>query len=328
MSGLTDQQRALLINLAQEGIPLCERPFLEMAEKLGADEQSAIAAFREARESGLVRGTSAIFDARALGYSSTLAALKVPAEHLDQAAGVVSAHPGVSHNYSRDHELSLWFTLAVPPGADIESEAAFLAASAGGWPLRLFPTLRTFKIGVRFDMSGESAASHASSGQPVEPVPLSPRDIECIRALQDDLPAAPRPFEELGRRRGIPERELIDAARRFQRCGVMRRYASVVRHRSAGFHGNIMSAWDVSDAQMEQAVDVLCSSAQVSHCYERPVFPDWPYRLFAMFHARTPEMCLQAIQEAAEQIPHRKYVALRSVTEYRKERVRYFPDDN
>ena len=68
------------------------------------------------KELGVLRQLSAIFDTRALGYGSALVAAKIDPDRVDEAAAVISAHPGVSHNYKRNHAYNLWYTIAVPPG--------------------------------------------------------------------------------------------------------------------------------------------------------------------------------------------------------------------
>ncbi len=313
--------RAELLNLMQEGVPLVERPYQALGERLGLLESEVIALVEDAYTSGLIRETSAIFDAQAIGYQSTLGAIKIAPEDLDATALRVSAHPGVGHNYTRDHEFNLWFTLAVPPDKEIEGEIQSLA---GQWPWHSFPSLKTYKIGVRFDMIEGSAASRFGRHVEPKPIPLDQRIINVIRALQIDLPRTSRPFDEVSGRFGLNSAELLEDAKRLENMGAIRRFASVLRHREAGYRGNIMSAWDVLEADCDSAAEFLCTLTGVSHCYQRPVYSDWPYRLFAMIHAHSETECLDIAQDAAEKIRPRKHILLKSIKEYKKQRVRYF----
>lgn len=327
---MTSAHQARILTLAQEGLELCAEPFSALAQRAGVTVDAVLATLERARREGLVREISGIFDGRALGYSTTLAAMAVPQDTLEHAASVVSAHPGVSHNYARDHFYSLWFTLAVPPGVSLEEEAQRLARQAGGWKLRLFPALRTFKLGVRFDLEEGSAAAgqdHATV-EPPEPLPLTERDILCVRALQLDLPTVAHPFRETAAALGLSEEELLEGAARLWKRGALRRLAAVVRHRNAGFAGNIMSAWAVRGAQLEEAARHLASLPCVSHCYERPDYEDWPYRLFAMAHAATDEQCESLLREAAARLGDPPVAFLRTVREFKKRRVRYFEPDS
>src|SRR5438128_3423925 len=110
-----------LLNAVQWDFPLEPRPFAALGERLGLDEPAVRARVARVKELGVLRQLSAIFDTRALGYGSALVAAKIDSERVDDAAAVISAHPGVSHNYKRNHAYNLWYTIAVPPGDDLAS---------------------------------------------------------------------------------------------------------------------------------------------------------------------------------------------------------------
>ena len=98
------------------------------------------------KEIGVLRQLSAIFDTRKLGYTSSLVAMEIEHDELDHVASQINRHPGVSHNYERDHEFNLWFTLAVPPGADLNDELEKFNVLKGIKKVRMLPTLQLFKI--------------------------------------------------------------------------------------------------------------------------------------------------------------------------------------
>ena len=106
----------------------------------------------------MLRQLSAIFDTRALGYGSALVAAKIDPARIDEAAAVISAHPGVSHNYKRNHAYNLWYTIAVPPGDSLEQHIDALHRESGALVTRRLPTLKLYKIGVKLDMTGKTAA--------------------------------------------------------------------------------------------------------------------------------------------------------------------------
>ena len=110
------------------------------------------------KELGVLRQLSAIFDTRALGYGSALVAAKIDPDRVDEAAAVISAHPGVSHNYKRNHAYNLWYTIAVPPGDSLEEHVDVLHRESGALVTRKLPTLKLYKIGVKLDMTGNTAA--------------------------------------------------------------------------------------------------------------------------------------------------------------------------
>jgi len=141
-----------LLNMAQGEFPLVERPFAEMGRRLGIAEEEVMERLRRLKEAGVIRQLSGVFDSRRLGYRTTLVAMGVPDNLLDEVAATVSRHPGVSHNYRRDHNYNLWFTLAVPPGYDAEEVAQELAQKAGVSHFLSLPAFKMFKVGVIFDL--------------------------------------------------------------------------------------------------------------------------------------------------------------------------------
>src|SRR5260370_35881458 len=95
------------------------------------------------------------------------------------AAKVLNAHPGVTHNYKRNHAFNIWFTVAVPPTSSLEETVEVLHTQARAISTRILPTLRLFKIGVTLDMTGtedparRSAPAYGEAKRPAAPHPLS-----------------------------------------------------------------------------------------------------------------------------------------------------------
>src|SRR5207248_11418549 len=120
-----------LVNAVQWDFPLEPRPFAALSERLGLDEPAVRARVARVKELGVLRQLSAIFDTRALGYGSALVAAKIDPDRVDDAAAVISAHPGVSHNYKRNHAYNLWYTIAVPPGESLDEHVDVLHRTSG-----------------------------------------------------------------------------------------------------------------------------------------------------------------------------------------------------
>lgn len=318
-----------LLNLLQNRFPLVVEPFKALGLNLGIPEGEVIERTRRLKERGIIRQISAIFDSRALGYKSTLVAMRVDPARIDKAGEAISQHPGVSHNYQRDHALNLWFTLTIPPTEDLESTVKDLERRAKAERTLLLPAIRTFKVGVSFDMTGEQdpAASnevHPRRFQEAPARPLSSGEIELVRGLQQDLGLETRPFQKLAEKLDISEEELLEKACSFQSQGLMRRFAAVLRHQKAGFSVNVMGVWRVPEGQVPQVGAIMATFAGVSHNYQRPTYPDWPYNLFTMVHGRTKEECLAVLKAISEKTGISDYALLWSTKEYKKVRVRYF----
>jgi len=147
-----------LLNQMQFDFPLSRSPWEALGEGVGLNGAPVLARVIALKESGIIRQVSAIFDTKALGYTSTLVAARVPDARLEEAAAVVSTHTGVSHNYKREAEFNLWFTLAVPPGESLDEHLKRLADEARFEDFLALPTIRTFRIGVKLDVGGERPA--------------------------------------------------------------------------------------------------------------------------------------------------------------------------
>lgn len=314
-----------LLNAVQKEVPLVRRPFAAVAGELEMTETDVLDRLNHWRENeGVIRQISAIFDTRKLGYRSTLVAMQVPPEHLSEAARIVNEHPGVSHNYERSHEFNLWFTVAVPPGTDIDGHIDRLHELTGATSTRILPTLKMFKIEVRLDM--ETGVSNADGPPPpkVDIPPLSEDDIRAIRGLQVDMPLVSRPFAKEAESVGMTEEELLSYGHKFVADGRMRRCAAILAHRRAGFLANGMGVWKMPEERAGELGYEIASFPQVTHCYQRPTYADWPYRVFSMVHARTAEQVREVIEGIAAKTGLDEYDILFSTREFKKTRVPYF----
>ncbi len=324
-SSFSEFERSLL-SLLESEFPLAEEPFASLAEELGRSEREVLDAVAALKESGVVRQIGAIFDTARLGYSSTLVAMQVEPARLNDVAAKVSEHPGVSHNYSREHAFNLWFTLAVPPGADLAEEVRALASQPGVLAHLTLPTVRVFKIDARFaGGAGARVGRRRRAAHSGARAFLAVEDIPFVRALQTDLPLESRPFRCVAEGQWLEEAAVLDAAGRFLATGIMRRYGATLRHRRAGYVANAMVCWEVQSDWVESAGQTAAEHPAVSHCYQRPAQPPmWPYNLFTMVHAKSHDDLERVVEELRGRIRPRQFAALRTVKEFKKTRVRYF----
>jgi len=327
-----DEKDAAILTELQAGIELVARPYLAIAEKLGLTEEEVMER-TEAMKKDKIRQISAIFDTRSLGYSSSLIAAKIPAERLDEAAEIINQHPGVTHNYKRNHDYNLWFTLAVPPNSrlGLERTMELLGQLAGVEVIRLLPTLKLFKIGVNLDMTGKqdltkskAAPQYREEDRKAASKVVTEQDMVMIRELQKDLPVTSRPFDEWARNAGVTVEELLDAAKSFVDKKQMRRYSAVLNHRKAGYTANGMGVWVVPEGRTDEVGYQMAQFKAVSHCYLRPTYEDWPYNVFTMVHGRSLDECESILQAIEDETGIRDRITLYSTKEYKKTRVSYF----
>ena len=327
-----------LLNIIQGNFPLVDQPYLVVGQELGITEQDVIGRLGELKRQNVVRQVSAIFDTRRLGYKTTLVAIAYEPEQLHQGALFINRHPGVSHNYAREGSYyNLWFTIAVPPDGDLEATVVWMAEKTAALNYRMMPTIRFFKIGVNFDMVQEKSAAHNYNPDGVgertpdqgwnTAIPVSEAEKSAIRGLQEDLELAPRPFDRMAQDLGLTNEQLFALAQDFQGRKLMRRFSAVLHHRRSGFRANAMIVWKVPSERSEEVGLTMAQHSAVTHCYERPTFPDWPYTHFTMVHATTPGGCEEIAEEISQSTGITDSMMLYSTREYKKTRVKYFVED-
>src|ERR671934_3092094 len=177
----------------QGSFPLAPRPYLEVARLAEITEDEALRRVDRLVGERIIRQVTPIFDTRVLGYKSMLVAAKVDSENPHRAARLINAHPGVSHNYLRNHEFNLWFTIAVEPDSrlGLDGTLEVLKEETGAESIRQLPTLRLFKIRMDLEMEqgtdALAAAVDAAPPRELERQPYDEIDIGVIRALQGPM---------------------------------------------------------------------------------------------------------------------------------------------
>jgi len=329
---LDDLDRRLL-NLMQGSFPLQPRPYAAVAAEAQCSEAEVLARVSRLLEQRIIRQVTPIYDTRALGYGSMLVAAKVDPEHPWAAAKIINSHPGVSHNYLRNHEFNMWFTIAVERDSKLGLDGTLdvLAQLTGAESIRQLPTLKLFKIRMDLEMEGGTAAL-SSPGEETAPAPLEAidydeRDVAVIRATQGDLPVTSEPYVAAAAALGMSVAELLEHMSGMRERGLLRRVAAILYHRRAGFSANGMGVWKVPAEQIETLGPRMASYRGISHCYQRPTYPDWPYSVFTMAHGRSKEECDAVLDAIADDTKIDERSTLYSSTEFKKIRLLYFTDD-
>jgi DNA-binding Lrp family transcriptional regulator len=322
-----------LLNLMQGRFPIAPRPYRDVAEEAGITEDEAMARVQHLLDERIIRQVTPIFDTRALGYSSMLVAAKVDPENPWRAAQVINEHPGVSHNYLRNHEFNIWFTIATEPDSPLGLEGTLevLGELAGADSIRQLPTLKLFKIRMDLEMEG-GTTDLARAAEAVEPAETAPQpydvfDVEVIRALQGDMPVQPEPYAPAAAELGIPQERLLEHLRGMVERRLLRRVAAILYHRRAGFSANGMGVWRVPDERIMELGPRMAAFRGISHCYQRPTYADWPYSIFTMAHGRSKEECDAILDSIADSTGIEERATLYSSTEFKKIRLLYFTED-
>jgi len=325
-----DETDKRLLNLMQGSFPLAERPYAEVARLAELSEDEVLRRTRRLLDERIIREVTPIFDTRVLGYSSMLVAAKVDAEHPWRAAKIINSHPGVSHNYLRDHDFNLWFTIATEPGSKLGLDGTLdvLAELTGAESVRQLPTLRLFKIRMDLEMEKgtETLATVAEAVDHREPeaIELSDLDLAVIKATQGPMEPVAQPFDAPAAQLGMPVQALLDHLESMRERRALRRVAAILFHRRAGFSANGMGVWRVPEERIVELGPRMASFRGISHCYQRPTYADWPYSVFTMAHGRSKDECDAILDSIAADTGIEDRRTLYSSTEFKKIRMLYF----
>jgi siroheme decarboxylase len=271
-----------LLNEYQHEFPLVSRPFLAIGDQLGIDEDEVIERLGYLSARGAVSRVGPVFSPGCIG-ASTLAALAVPPERLDEMARWINALPEVNHNYEREHSYNLWFVVAAPHQGWLDSVLERIARESG-YPMLVLPLVERFHIDLGFDLNGGSCLSRRSSGASIR-VKLDSAQTAIIAGLQSGLKLEPQPFAALGASVDLAEDAVIRQVSEWRGQGVIKRFGVVVRHHELGYRENAMVVWDVPDEQASALGQMAAQQDGVTLCYRRPrQLPDWPFNLFCMVH--------------------------------------------
>lgn len=334
-----------LLNTIQTNFPIVPHPFQNLGERAGVSEEEAWERITKLRKDGIIRRLGGVFDSHRLGYHSTLCAAKVPEEKIPELAELLLKIPGVTHNYLRDHSYNMWFTLIAPSKEKVEQILNKVRRVLGSDQVYSLPAVRLFKISVDFNFKSKTEKSNIEISKPelkntaLQKAPgawrrgdptvvLSEPEKALVRVLQVDLPYSLTPFAEIAQKLQWTETEVLELTRSLLERGLIRRFGAVLRHQKAGFTANAMGVWPVPEDQAYEIGKKMAAFHEVSHCYQRPTLPDWPYTLFTMIHGQSVEDCQHVMERISEETGIKEYRMLFSKAELKKSSMQYFLEEN
>ena len=141
-----------ILNILQKEFSLVEQPFRIVAEKCGISEEETLSRIQKLKDEGIIRRIGAVFDGAKLGRISTLCAARVPEDKIDIFVQIVNANKNVTHNYRRNNEYNIWFTVSAATAEELEEFMKKLKEKTGVTDILDMRAVRTFKINASFDM--------------------------------------------------------------------------------------------------------------------------------------------------------------------------------
>jgi DNA-binding Lrp family transcriptional regulator len=189
------------------------------------------------------------------------------------------------------------------------------------------PARRTFKIRVNFDfgMAADEATAPAggTGASTTQALSLDAADRAIIAHTCGDIGTDEQPFACLAGDTGLAEEEVLCRLKRLQAAGALRRFGAILRHQQAGVAANGMAVWDIPAGRVEDAGGLMAAHPEVSHCYERPRLPDWPYNMYAMIHDRTERACRAVARQITAETGAEASDLLFSLREFKKTSMVY-----
>ncbi len=139
-----------------------------------------------------------------------------------------------------------------------------------------------------------------------------------------DLSHSLQPFKDIAEEVGCSEEEVLALLQKLKKEKIIRRFGATLRHQKAGYGHNAMVAWIVGDGDIDAIGEMMAARPEISHCYRRRTYPEWPYDLYTMIHGKNPGDCAQLAATLSKKTGLKKYAILNSIRELKKSSMRYF----
>lgn len=310
-----------LLNSWQRGFPLSPRPFAQIAEALHTTEAEVIGACADLLNRGVISRLGGVW-APGVGGAALLCAMQIPSDRLEETAAIVSAHPGVNHNYEREHALNLWFVIT---GNDATGIGAALTdiEEQTGLPILRMRMVRPYRIDLGFALHRP-----ATAGTPLQesPPPVERPHAPLAALVEAGLPLVPTPFDHWADQLGLATETVLSQLGQWLNAGTLRRFGLVVRHHEVGYTANAMTVFDIADEYVDAFGERLATQPGVTLCYRRERAEAWPYNLYCMVHGRSREETLDLLHSAMANAglcayPHQ---VLFSRRRFKQQGARYF----
>jgi len=311
-----------LLAVIQSDFPIEKRPFKKIAGSIDRTEREVIDAIGFLKENGTIRTFGPVFDARSLGYTSTLVAATVEKDNIDELAHEMSGINEITHCYLRDQNLNVWFTISALNRDIMDNILKWVSGFSGVSRILDLPSQKVYKINAVFGTSGNvrQVRRHTETVHP-----LNQQDRNLVKLLQDDFPLVDEPFKVISGQCRSDESQIIETIDNWLVSGVIRRFGARLNHRRAGYTENAMVVWKCDD--VDELGQNCAELTYVSHCYRRKQYIDWPYELYTMVHARSREELDRLLNEMKELAADAVYTSLKTVRELKKTSMKYFVEN-
>ncbi|WP_282610936.1 Lrp/AsnC family transcriptional regulator [Pelagibius sp. Alg239-R121] len=302
-----------LLDRWQNDFPLIPQPFAEIAGQLEISEADVLDRLRKLSAAGAISRIGATCRPNTVG-ASTLAAIAVPEDRIEQVAAMIGAEPGVNHSYLREHHWNIWFVATGPDRAYVDAILNNVRKATGLEVLDL-PLVRPFNINLGFALDGSGRLPPLPDR--IDSAALTHGDREIMQVLSNGLDLVAQPFAAVGKVLDRTEGEILARIRALAAAGVLSRIGVIVRHRALGWSSNAMVVWELPEEQVAHVGPALTAVPGITLCYQRrPVPNTWPFSLYCMIHARSRPEAMAVLDRACDEVglrsvPHQVLFSVR-----------------
>jgi DNA-binding Lrp family transcriptional regulator len=325
-----DKQDKELLQLLQDNFPVEERPWTVLGKMLGISEAEVLSRIQRLSSDGVIRKLRTILDAKKLNTCySTLMAMKVPEAKMEGIVNIVNEYMSVTHNYRREHDYNLWFTVTTCGSNDLGSTVEEIIRRTGipEHDILDLPTTSVFKIDVRFKFTngGLKAMNMDYNGNTNGNANMNNADAinkAIIHSTQERIPLLDEPFAEIAKETGISQDEVIARLKELISVGVIKRLGISVNQRKIGIVANAVVAWKVPQDQVKRVGTMLSRYKEITHCYERVTVPGkWECNLFTVIHGYNRESVEETARMMAEAVGISDYLVMFSNEQFKRTSV-------
>ena len=292
-----------LLMAAQYDMPLTEQPFIDLAEKLNVEYGYVKNKLQEYLKEGIIIRVAPQLNYRAFRSESyaALVGIKVDEKRIFDVARVINKERGVKHNFLRDDEYNIWFTIKAKDQKTLENRITNLMERCGITDYIVLPSKRVYKMDVKYDLY--NGVSWSNRGMEKKDVPLVDDlglDEGMLKEMERNFEIDDRPFKKFANKYGYKELELVDLIKELMEKRVIRDFYAVLNGEKVGFKENGMNVIKTSKPE-KVAKDLLDKIPQITHLVERQTPKKWNYPLYFMVHAFKKDK-IEEIAEIAKRI--------------------------
>ncbi|ABW01000.1 Lrp/AsnC family transcriptional regulator [Caldivirga maquilingensis] len=307
---LDDKSRELLME-AQYNFPITDRPFLELARRIGVTEDWVIDSLRRFKELGLVRRIGALVNYRARGMVSALVALRVRDDLVNEVAAEINRDKYVTHNFLRLHNrYNIWYVTKATSKGELEDKVRSVVNKFALSPedYVILYAEKTYKIDVKFDLNvGVSRAKvHRlpETNLKLEDVGLPLEFYEMIKSIN----IVKEPFNEIKDKFKIPISRMTELIGELRDKGVIRDFYAMIDPDLAGFKANAMVTFSISDCEEVANID------EATHVVKRIIVPGkWNHNCYFMIHGVNYNIISSIVQDRLSKLGVTEYDVLPSI---------------